>query len=188
MVEPIKDDNGVGDGMGVSDSPGQGTFRDGLFSSFTMILLAEIADKTFFIACIMAMRYNRLIVFAGAWGALVLMTLLSCVFGYLVTEVTSVVEAQRVVHYIAASLFLIFAIQMIWEGYKNRDTSARNEMEEVAAELRADDEELRVRFRDVLKIVKQKCFLKFKFWCKKAKFLVKKKTKNLVYKNAQILV
>ena len=28
-------------------------FRDGFVSSFTMILLAEIADKTFFIAAIM---------------------------------------------------------------------------------------------------------------------------------------
>ena len=36
----------------------QGSFRDGFISSFSMILLAEIADKTFFIACIMAMRYR----------------------------------------------------------------------------------------------------------------------------------
>ena len=40
-------------------------FRDGLVSSFTMILLAEIADKTFFIAAIMAMRYSKLVVFLG---------------------------------------------------------------------------------------------------------------------------
>ena len=40
----------------------QGSFRDGFISSFSMILLAEIADKTFFIACIMAMRY-RLVYF-----------------------------------------------------------------------------------------------------------------------------
>ena len=41
-----------------------------------MILLAEIADKTFFIAAIMAMRYNKLIVFLGAWSALAVMTAL----------------------------------------------------------------------------------------------------------------
>ena len=52
-------------------------------SSFTMILLAEIADKTFFIAAIMAMRYNKLIVFMGAWSALVLMTALSVAMGFL---------------------------------------------------------------------------------------------------------
>ena len=33
--------------------------RNGFTASFTMILLAEIADKTFFIAAIMAMRYNK---------------------------------------------------------------------------------------------------------------------------------
>ena len=36
---------------------------------------------------------------------------------------------------------------MIYEAWKNKDSSATTEMEEVAAELRADDEELRVRFR-----------------------------------------
>lgn len=131
--------------MGSTILPVEGSFRDGFVSSFTMILLAEIADKTFFIACIMAMRYNRLIVFTGAWGALVLMTLISCALGHVVTSQTWI--KQSVIHYIAASLFLIFAIQMIYEGYKNRETTASNEMEEVAAELRADDEELRVRFR-----------------------------------------
>ena len=33
-------------------------FRDGFVSSFTMILLAEIADKTFFIAAIMGTVYH----------------------------------------------------------------------------------------------------------------------------------
>ena len=47
----------------------------------------------------------------------------------------------------AASLFAIFAIQMLYEAYKNHGQSAQGEMEEVAAELREDDEELRVRFR-----------------------------------------
>ena len=50
-------------------------------------------------------------------------------------------------HSKAASLFAIFAIQMLYEAYKNHGQSAQGEMEEVAAELREDDEELRVRFR-----------------------------------------
>ena len=36
---------------------------------------------------------------------------------------------------------------MLYEAYKNHGQSAQGEMEEVAAELREDDEELRVRFR-----------------------------------------
>jgi len=117
-------------------------FRDGFVSSFTMILLAEIADKTFFIAAIMAMRYNKVIVFAGAYSALVIMTGLSCALGQVVGLIP-----QYITHYIAASLFAIFALQMIYEAYKMRGQSAQGEMEEVAAELREDDEELRVRFR-----------------------------------------
>lgn len=117
-------------------------FRDGFASSFTMILLAEIADKTFFIAAIMAMRYNKMIVFAGAYSALVVMTGLSCALGQVVGLIP-----QYITHYIAASLFAIFALQMIYEAYKMRGQSAQGEMEEVAAELREDDEELRVRFR-----------------------------------------
>jgi len=117
-------------------------FRDGFVSSFTMILLAEIADKTFFIAAIMAMRYNKVIVFAGAYSALVIMTGLSCALGQVVGLIP-----QNITHYIAASLFAIFALQMIYEAYKMRGQSAQGEMEEVAAELREDDEELRVRFR-----------------------------------------
>jgi len=122
-----------------------GDFRDGFISSFTMILVAEIADKTFFIACIMAMRYNRLLVFSGAWGSLVLMTFLSCVVGHVVQDQKWI--SQQVIHYVAASLFLIFAIQLIYEGVKNRGTKATDELKDVAEELRADDEELRVRFR-----------------------------------------
>lgn len=37
----------------------------------SVILVSEIGDKTFFIAAIMAMRNDRLVVFAGAIAALV---------------------------------------------------------------------------------------------------------------------
>jgi len=118
------------------------SFKQGFISSLTMIFLAEIADKTFFIAAIMAMRYNTAIVFTGAYSALVVMTLISCAMGYIVYWVP-----QQYVHYAAAVLFLVFAVQMLYEAYKLRGKSAQSEMEEVAAELRRDDEELRVRFR-----------------------------------------
>jgi len=119
-------------------------FRDGLVSSFTMILFAEIADKTFFIAAIMAMRYSKLIVFLGAWSALAVMTGLSVALGYVVTFIP-----QYITHIIAGVLFFVFAIQMFYEAYKNRGQhdAAQKEMEEVGRELRGDDEELRVRFR-----------------------------------------
>ena len=92
-------------------------FRDGLVSSFTMILFAEIADKTFFIAAIMAMRYSKLIVFMGAWSALAVMTGLSVALGYVVTFIP-----QYITHIIAGILFFVFAIQMFYEGnFSSRD-------------------------------------------------------------------
>merc|ERR1739838_84729 len=119
-------------------------FRDGMVSSFTMILLAEIADKTFFIAAIMAMRYSKLVVFLGAWSALAVMTGLSVALGFVVNFIP-----QYITHIVAGSLFFIFAIQMFYEAYKQRGQgdAAQREMEEVGRELRGDDEELRVRFR-----------------------------------------
>ena len=59
------------------------------------------------------MRYNKVIVFAGAYSALVIMTGLSCALGQVVGLIP-----QNITHYIAASLFAIFALQMIYEGKK----------------------------------------------------------------------
>ena len=44
-----------------------------------MILVCEMGDKTFFIAAIMAMRHDRLVIFAGAISALAVMTVCVCV-------------------------------------------------------------------------------------------------------------
>lgn len=52
-------------------------FLHGFIASLSMIIVSELGDKTFFIAAIMAMRHSRIVVLAGALGALVFMTLLS---------------------------------------------------------------------------------------------------------------
>lgn len=52
-------------------------FIHAFVASFSVILVSEIGDKTFFIAAIMAMRHPRLTVFAGAISALAVMTILS---------------------------------------------------------------------------------------------------------------
>lgn len=56
---------------------GDVSFLHAFVETISMILFSELGDKTFFIAAIMAMRHPRMIVFAGAIAALVLMTLLS---------------------------------------------------------------------------------------------------------------
>jgi len=52
-------------------------FWHGLVASFSVIIVSELGDKTFFIAAILAMRHSRIAVFLGAAAALFLMTVLS---------------------------------------------------------------------------------------------------------------
>lgn len=52
-------------------------FIHAFVAAISVIIVSELGDKTFFIAAIMAMRYNRLTVLAGAMLALALMTCLS---------------------------------------------------------------------------------------------------------------
>lgn len=52
-------------------------FLHGFATSLSVIIVSELADKTFFIAAIMAMRHPRITVFIGAISALALMTILS---------------------------------------------------------------------------------------------------------------
>ena len=55
-------------------------------SGTLQILLSEVGDKTFFIAMVLAMRHSRLIVLAGALGALWVMTALSAAMGKVAKE------------------------------------------------------------------------------------------------------
>ena len=52
-------------------------FTHAFIASFSVIVVSELGDKTFFIAAIMAMRHPRVIVFTGAILALVIMTIIS---------------------------------------------------------------------------------------------------------------
>lgn len=52
-------------------------FIHAFVAAISVIIVSELGDKTFFIAAIMAMRYHRLTVLAGAMLALGLMTCLS---------------------------------------------------------------------------------------------------------------
>jgi len=57
------------------------SYTTAFVASFSTIVVSELGDKTFFIAAIMAMRYNRLAVLIGALTALFVMTGISTVFG-----------------------------------------------------------------------------------------------------------
>merc|ERR1712018_8746 len=62
-----------------------GGFFHGFVATFSVIVVSELGDKTFFIAAIMAMKHPRWTVFIGAIAALAIMHVMSAFFGYAIT-------------------------------------------------------------------------------------------------------
>ncbi|XP_058458888.1 transmembrane protein 165 [Malaya genurostris] len=112
-------------------------FIHAFVASFSVIIVSELGDKTFFIAAIMAMRHPRLTVFTGAIAALALMTVLSAVFGMAATIIPRVYT-----YYISTALFALFGLKMLKEGYYMSATEAAEELEEVQSDLRKREDEL----------------------------------------------
>lgn len=109
-----------------------------------MILVSEVGDKTFLVAALMAMRHDRLLVFSAAFGALIVMTVLSAVLGHAVPTLIP----ERLTHFAAAVLFLIFGLKMLKEG-KDMDPNegVGEEMKEVEMELEEKEHEARKNSR-----------------------------------------
>ncbi|XP_034560883.1 transmembrane protein 165 [Notolabrus celidotus] len=128
----------VGPAVAENDpSKGNLGFIHAFVASISVIIVSELGDKTFFIAAIMAMRYNRLTVLAGAMLALGLMTCLSVLFGYATTIIPRIYT-----YYVSTALFAIFGIRMLREGLKMSPDEGQEELEEVQAEIKKKDEEL----------------------------------------------
>lgn len=98
--------------------------------SFSSIVVSELGDKTFFIAAIMAMRYNRIAVLSGALVALFLMTAISTAFGTIVPTILP----QSVTHILITFLFFFFGGKLLYDAY-NDDGEESNEQAEVEIEL-----------------------------------------------------
>lgn len=109
-------------------------------SSFTVIVLSEIGDKTFLIAAILSMTHNRLTIFAAASSALVIMTVLSALLGATVFQFLP----KEYTELIAGILFIIFGVKMLRETM-TMESDTSSELEEVEEELkvkrREDDED-----------------------------------------------
>jgi putative Ca2+/H+ antiporter (TMEM165/GDT1 family) len=108
-----------------------------LGQAFVMIIFSEIGDKTFLIAAILAMRHDRLIVFAGAFGSLLVMSILSAAMGRILPSLIPKTWTQLA----AAGLFFVFGVKMIFEarGMKGGSEEIEEEMREVEEELEGDD-------------------------------------------------
>ncbi|KAI2632775.1 UPF0016-domain-containing protein [Xylaria nigripes] len=100
--------------------------------SLTMIMFAEIGDKTFLVAALMAMKHDRMVVFTAAFSALLVMTVLSAVLGHTLPALMP----KRLTSFLAAGLFFVFGLKLLREGLAmdpNEGVSA--EMQEVEMEL-----------------------------------------------------
>jgi len=107
-----------------------------LLSSFIMILFSEIGDKTFLIAAILAMKHPRMTVFAGAFGSLVVMSILSAMMG----RVLPALLPKSVTELAAALLFFVFGWKMILEGREMKlgNQKLQEEMKEAQEEIEED--------------------------------------------------
>jgi putative Ca2+/H+ antiporter (TMEM165/GDT1 family) len=110
---------------------------EALVQSFSMIIFSEIGDKTFLIAAILAMRHPRIVVFAGAFGSLVVMSILSAAMGHLLPTLIP----QRWTQVAAAVLFLVFGTKMMMEARQMKGGSGKiqEEMKEAEEEIEEDD-------------------------------------------------
>lgn len=113
-------------------------FMHAFVASISVIIVSEIGDKTFFIAAIMAMKYTRLLVFAGAISALGFMTFLSVILGF-----AMMIIPRWVTQYICTLLLALFGLKMLYDGWRMNPEEGQEELEEVTAELKRKEEQVR---------------------------------------------
>ncbi|MBW4559456.1 MAG: TMEM165/GDT1 family protein [Trichormus sp. ATA11-4-KO1] len=94
-----------------------------------LITVSELGDKTFFIAVILAMRHSRRLVFTGVTLALAAMTILSVIFGKVVSLLPKVY-----IHYAAIALFIIFGFKLLYEASQMPSSSCDTEVVDEAKE------------------------------------------------------
>jgi len=99
--------------------------------SYSMIIVSELGDKTFFIAAILSMKHSATVVFLGAIAALAVMTVLASGLGVLLPSMIS----QTVTHWICVVLFFVFGVKLIYDGYSSDGSGAQDEMQEVIEEI-----------------------------------------------------
>ena len=95
-------------------------------SSLTAITLAELGDKTFFMALILAVRHRARWVFIGSFAALSAVTLISLALGYGLRELLP----QSLVPWLAAVLFLSFGIKLLIDAQGMAANAATEEKAE----------------------------------------------------------
>ncbi|KAG7400696.1 hypothetical protein PHYBOEH_004743 [Phytophthora boehmeriae] len=120
-------------------------FWSGFVSGILTIWATEIGDKTFFIAAILSMKKDRVVVFAGAIGALVVMTVLSVVMGVVATKFLP----PNLTHYLGGILFVVFGVKMLYDAREMNAAGPSDELTEVEEELMGKKDEDTIQAENV---------------------------------------
>ncbi|KAL0441835.1 UNVERIFIED_CONTAM: protein PAM71-, chloroplastic [Sesamum radiatum] len=100
--------------------------KSGFTAAFSLIFVSEIGDKTFFIAALLAMQYEKVLVLLGSMGALSLMTILSVVIGLIFHSVPSQFQTTLPIgEYAAVTLLMFFGLKSIKDAWDIPSTVAK---------------------------------------------------------------
>ncbi|CAI0436692.1 unnamed protein product [Linum tenue] len=101
--------------------------KSGLTAAFSLIFVSEIGDKTFFIAALLAMQYEKGLVLLGSMGALSLMTILSVVIGRVFRSVPAQFQTTLPIgEYAAIALLLFFGLKSIKDAWDLPSADAKS--------------------------------------------------------------
>ncbi|EIE19495.1 UPF0016-domain-containing protein, partial [Coccomyxa subellipsoidea C-169] len=111
-------------------------FREGVVSGFLLILFSELGDKTFFIALLLALRKSQGLVFAGTFGALAVMTVISVALGQVLHQLDELLPANSLPldDIFAAALLVFFGVKTLLDA-QDADESAAGERDEAEKEV-----------------------------------------------------
>ncbi|XP_031269883.1 protein PAM71-homolog, chloroplastic-like [Pistacia vera] len=92
--------------------------KSGFTAAFSLIFVSEIGDKTFFIAALLAMQYEKGLVLLGSMGALALMTVLSVIIGIMFHSVPAQFQTTLPIgEYAAVTLLMFFGLKSIKDAW-----------------------------------------------------------------------
>lgn len=93
--------------------------KSGFTAAFALIFISEIGDKTFFIAALLAMQYDKTMVLCGSVAALSLMTILSVVIGRIFQSVPAQFQTTLPIgEYAAVTLLAFFGLKSIKDAWE----------------------------------------------------------------------
>ncbi|KAF7837369.1 protein PAM71-homolog, chloroplastic [Senna tora] len=138
----------------------QAIAKSGFTAAFTLIFVSEIGDKTFFIAALLAMQYDKGLVLLGSMGALSLMTILSVVIGRIFQSVPAQFQTTLPIgEYAAVTLLLFFGLKSIKDAWDlpsdaaKSDDNSSPELDELAEAEELVKEKVSKRLSNPLEIV-----------------------------------